>query len=65
MSGQSIMDRMAAAKHSIAGQNLAKSVCKATTEEISGPKKKHIDCEYCNRPKVDPSACHSNPFVDI
>lgn len=40
------MDRVAAAKHSIAGQGLAKSVCKATTEEIIGPKKKHLDCEY-------------------
>ena len=49
MSGQSIMDRVAAAKHSIAGQGLAKSVCKATTEEIIGPKKKHLDCEYGRR----------------
>lgn len=46
MSGQSIMDRVNAARHSISGQGLAKSVCKATTEEIMGPKKKHLDCEY-------------------
>ena len=45
MAGQSILDRVVAAKHSIAGQGLAKSVCKATTEEIIGPKKKHLDCE--------------------
>ena len=45
MAGQSIMDRVVAARHSIAGQGLAKSVCKATTEEIIGPKKKHLDCE--------------------
>lgn len=46
MAGQSIMDRVVAARHSIAGQGLAKSVCKATTEELMGPKKKHIDCKY-------------------
>ncbi|XP_064629522.1 phosphatidylinositol-binding clathrin assembly protein unc-11-like isoform X5 [Lineus longissimus] len=43
MSGQSIVDRLNAAKYSIAGRGLAKSVCKATTEEILGPKKKHVD----------------------
>ncbi|KAL8613967.1 hypothetical protein ACOMHN_023203 [Nucella lapillus] len=54
MSGQSIMDRMAAAKFSIAGQNLAKSVCKATTEEIIGPKRKHLDylVQCTNEPNV-------------
>lgn len=45
MSGQSIQDRFTAARHSIAGQGLAKAVCKATTEEVMGPKKKHLDCE--------------------
>ena len=44
MSGQSITDRITAAKHSLAGQGLAKTVCKATTEEVMGPKKKHLDC---------------------
>ncbi|XP_044750028.1 phosphatidylinositol-binding clathrin assembly protein LAP-like isoform X2 [Coccinella septempunctata] len=43
MAGQTINDRLLAAKHSIAGQGLAKSVCKATTEEMIGPKKKHLD----------------------
>lgn len=43
MSGQSVADRLMAAKHSIAGHGLAKSVCKATTEEVMGPKKKHLD----------------------
>lgn len=46
MAGQTIQDRLLAAKHSLAGQGLAKSVCKATTEELIGPKKKHLDCEY-------------------
>ena len=43
--GQTINDRILAAKHSLAGQGLAKAVCKATTEEIIGPKKKHLDCK--------------------
>ena len=41
--GQTINDRILAAKHSLASQGLAKAVCKATTEEITGPKKKHLD----------------------
>ena len=45
MSGQSVLDRVTAAKHTITGSDLAKSVCKATTEEVMGPKKKHLDCE--------------------
>ena len=44
--GQSLADRVIAAKHSLAGQGLAKTVCKATTEEVIPPKKKHIDSEY-------------------
>lgn len=46
MAGQSINDRLTAARYSIAGQGLAKSVCKATTEEVIGPKKKHLDCKF-------------------
>ncbi|KAH9500183.1 hypothetical protein Btru_077425 [Bulinus truncatus] len=48
------MDRVVAARHSIAGQGLAKSVCKATTEEIIGPKKKHLDylLQCTNEPNV-------------
>ena len=46
MAGQTINDRLLAARHSLAGQGLAKSVCKATTEEMIGPKKKHLDCKY-------------------
>lgn len=48
MAGQTINDRLLAARHSLAGQGLAKSVCKATTEECIGPKKKHLDCKYQN-----------------
>ena len=45
--GQTLNDRLMAAKHSLAGQGLAKAVCKATTEELIGPKKKHLDCKLC------------------
>uniref|UniRef100_A0A4W5LJ58 ENTH domain-containing protein n=1 Tax=Hucho hucho TaxID=62062 RepID=A0A4W5LJ58_9TELE len=45
MSGQSITDRFAAAQHSMTGSAISKAVCKATTHEVSGPKKKHLDCE--------------------
>ncbi|KFD58821.1 hypothetical protein M514_00514 [Trichuris suis] len=41
--GQTINDRLTAAYHSLAGSQLAKTVCKATTEEVMGPKKKHLD----------------------
>ena len=44
--GQTLNDRILAARHSLAGQGLAKAVCKATTEELIGPKKKHLDCKY-------------------
>ncbi len=44
--GQTLNDRLLAAKHSLAGQGLAKAVCKATTEELIGPKRKHLECEY-------------------
>ncbi|KAK8381669.1 hypothetical protein O3P69_018640 [Scylla paramamosain] len=54
MAGQSINDRLTAARYSLAGQGLAKSVCKATTEEVIGPKKKHLDyLLHCtNEPNV-------------
>jgi len=44
--GQSIVDRVMAAKHTVAGQNLQKVIGKATTEEILGPKRKHLDCMF-------------------
>lgn len=43
MSGQSITDRIAAAQHSMTGSAISKALCKATTHEVSGPKKKHLD----------------------
>ncbi|XP_045197489.2 phosphatidylinositol-binding clathrin assembly protein LAP-like isoform X8 [Mercenaria mercenaria] len=52
--GQSVMDRVTAAKHTIAGQGLAKTVCKSTTEEVMGPKRKHLDylLQCTNEPNV-------------
>ena len=50
--GQTLNDRILAARHSLAGQGLAKAVCKATTEEIIGPKKKHLDCKCWNCSKL-------------
>ncbi|MBN3273839.1 PICAL protein, partial [Polyodon spathula] len=46
MSGQSITDRIAAAQHSMTGSAISKAVCKATTHEVSGPKKKHLDLNH-------------------
>ncbi|XP_039622181.1 phosphatidylinositol-binding clathrin assembly protein isoform X1 [Polypterus senegalus] len=43
MSGQSITDRIVSAQHSMTGSAISKAVCKATTHEVSGPKKKHLD----------------------
>ncbi|XP_078514580.1 phosphatidylinositol-binding clathrin assembly protein isoform X11 [Lissotriton helveticus] len=43
MSGQSITDRITAAQHIVAGSAVTKTVCKATTHEVMGPKKKHLD----------------------
>ncbi|XP_021334808.1 phosphatidylinositol binding clathrin assembly protein a isoform X18 [Danio rerio] len=43
MSGQSITDRITAAQHIVTGSAVSKTVCKATTHEVMGPKKKHLD----------------------
>ncbi|VDM58902.1 unnamed protein product [Angiostrongylus costaricensis] len=52
--GQTISDRLTAAKHSLAGSQLGKTICKATTEELMAPKKKHLDSgshaeKFCSR----------------
>jgi hypothetical protein len=57
MSGQSITDRITAAQHSVTGSAVSKTVCKATTHEIMGPKKKHLDCKYRNYREF--LMCHS------
>jgi len=45
VAGQSLADRVMAAKHTITGQELTKAVFKATTDEVMGPKRKHLDCK--------------------
>jgi len=45
VAGQSIADRVMAAKHTITGQDMTKAVFKATTDEVIGPKRKHLDCK--------------------
>lgn len=54
--GQTINDRLNAVRYALAGQGLARTVCKATTEEVLGPKKKHIDYLL---------ACTDEPNVSI
>uniref|UniRef100_A0A5K3F8N6 ENTH domain-containing protein n=1 Tax=Mesocestoides corti TaxID=53468 RepID=A0A5K3F8N6_MESCO len=48
--GQSLVDRMTSMKHSISGSLIAKTICKATTEEMNAPKRKHlnilVNCTY-------------------
>lgn len=54
--GQTINDRLNAVRYALVGQGLARTVCKATTEEVLGPKKKHIDYLL---------ACTNEPNVSI
>lgn len=42
----SVVDRLDAAKHSLTGSVLAKSACKASSREVIGPKRKHVDCKF-------------------
>ena len=44
MSG-TVIDKATALKHSVAGSNINKVVCKAASHELAGPKKKHVDCK--------------------
>lgn len=44
--GQSIEDKLQAIKYFISGQGLSFVVLKATTSELLGPKKKHLNCKY-------------------
>ncbi|BHF82336.1 hypothetical protein SprV_0802547300 [Sparganum proliferum] len=48
--GQSFVDRVTSMKHSLSGSLIAKTICKATTEEMIAPKRKHlcilINCTY-------------------
>lgn len=41
----SVVDKLDAARHSITGSFVAKVVCKASSREVMGPKRKHLDCK--------------------
>lgn len=51
-----VADKLDAARHSIAGSNVSKAICKASSREIMGPKKKHIDCKCTSDISVK---CHT------
>lgn len=40
-----VKDKATAFKNEIAGSQTNKIVCKASSHEVAGPKKKHVDCE--------------------
>ena len=43
-----VKDKATAFKNEISGSQTNKIVCKASSHEIAGPKKKHVDCKLCN-----------------
>lgn len=45
-----VIDRVESAKHTLTGSGIGKAVSKATSHEIIGPKRKHVDCKLgiCN-----------------
>ncbi|KAG8124076.1 hypothetical protein E2320_019433 [Naja naja] len=62
MSGQTLTDRIAAAQYSVTGSAVARAVCKATTHEVMGPKKKHLDypppkLRMCGEFKIGRKVC--------
>lgn len=60
--GQTINDRLNAVRYALVGQGLARTVCKATTEEVLGPKKKHIDCRYISNAA---KTCYNLFFINL
>lgn len=44
----SVVDKLDAARHSITGSHVAKVVCKASSREVMGPKRKHLDCKFAH-----------------
>ena len=40
-----VKDKATAFKNEISGSQTNKIVCKASSHELAGPKKKHVDCE--------------------
>jgi len=44
-----VKDKATAFKHELVGSTTNKIVCKASSHEIAGPKKKHVDCKHINQ----------------
>ena len=42
-----VKDKATAFKNELAGSHTNKIICKAASHELAGPKKKHVDCEFC------------------
>ena len=40
-----VIDKVESAKHALTGSGIGRAVSKATSHEIIGPKRKHVDCE--------------------
>lgn len=40
-----VKDKATALRNEITGSTTNKIVCKASSHELAGPKKKHVDCE--------------------
>ena len=57
MSG-TVIDKATAFKNSITGAGINKIVCKASSHDLSGPKKKHVDCELMERGSLFRVHCH-------
>ena len=41
-----VKDKATAFKNELSGSATNKIVCKASSHEVAGPKKKHVDCKY-------------------
>lgn len=53
----SVVDKLDAARHSITGSYVAKVVCKASSREVMGPKRKHLDCKFAHWKKKSLRYC--------
>ena len=42
----SVADRLTAGVHTLTGQHLAKVIAKASSHEVMGPKRKHVESEF-------------------
>ena len=57
-----VIDKATAFKNSVTGANLNKIVCKSSSREMLGPKKKHVDCKLSVRELI--STFESSEFME-